>query len=82
MTLLNATDAIKFVTTSAQGVADPKPATIADNIGRAIASRYEYLSTWGAGRALTPSQEADIYEAIGVLRLEYYRLTGRAWLAA
>ena len=80
MTLTNATQAIEFVTMN--GAPNASKATLADAIGRAIASRYEYLKTWGDGRSMTRDQEADMYECIGVLRLEFFRLAGRAFLAA
>ncbi len=81
MNLTNANEAIEFVTTNGRGAPTASTAALANSIARAIASRYEYVKTWGNGRSLTLSSEADVFEAIGVLKLEYFRLTGRAWIA-
>lgn len=82
MEVTNATQAIEFVITNGRGAPEASKAQLADSVGRAIGSRYEYLKTWGAGRALSLEAEYDVHQAIGVLRLEYFRLTGRAWLGA
>lgn len=81
MNVTNANEAIEFVTTNGRGALTASNATLANTIGRAIASRYEYVKTWGNGRALTLAAEANVFEAIGVLRLGYFNLTGRAWVA-
>ena len=78
MRVTNANEAIEFVTTNARGVAEPKPRALAETVARAIASRYEHLSTWG--HVLSINERYDMHQAIGVLRLEHFRLTGRAWL--
>ena len=83
MTILNAADARHYVATYAfpgSGYEAPHTETLAGTLGRAITSRYEYIASW-AGRGLTVEAEANLLEAIGVLRTEFSRLTGRAWMA-
>lgn len=83
MQILTAADAHLYVATYAYlgtGFEAPSVATLTALLGRTIASRYEYIAAW-AGRGLTAAGEGDLLEAIGVLRLAYFRLTGRAWVA-
>lgn len=82
MLITNATDAATYLATFAYpgaGFEAPSDATVIDLLGRTIASRYAYIEAW-RGRGLTADGEADMLEAIGVLRLGFYRLAGRAYI--
>ena len=84
MLILTAADARQYVATYAfpgSGYEAPHVETLAGTLGRAIASRYDYIASL-AGRGLSAESEAHLLEAIGVLRVEFFRLTGRAWIAA
>ena len=83
MQILTVADARAYVASYAfpgSGYEAPSVATLAGTLGRAIASRYEYIKSW-TGRGLSAAAEAELLEAIGVLRTEFFRLTGRAWMA-
>ena len=84
MRILTVADAHAYVASYAYpgaGYEAPSVATLAGTLGRAIQSCYDYIASW-RGRGLCGDGEAELLEAIGVLRTEFFRLTGRAFMNA
>jgi hypothetical protein len=80
MNLLNAAAAEYFLLTNRDGCPETSDAVAADHLHRTIAGCYEYIDTW-SGRGLPTEEIPGRLEAIGVLKLGYFHLTGKAWVA-